>query len=325
MSSSYFDLGGLNTRFLTFYGNTGDLFVDESLYPQTIQQALHRELTIHGYERIVFYSYADGAYFLDPRSQKLWHGRQEAPPEPDTLFPSPLLRGRLRPRPEPVTRQAFTISPAEMLSDAANRMQLRIVALESVAAIHGFEHRVMRVLQGDMQMSRHERFPQELEELGIDLARLERAEPNASHAIDLRNLANEPRERWFARVACRAPIAARVRAREHELAKAARGEQANLLENDAWLERTRRAAHARDNAIIARKVAALLNLDKRAALADKVANECRIERRFGRDAAEGLGALQKRIDVFFERMRKHGKDEVLCEELLALHARATAR
>lgn len=143
MSSSYFDLGCLTTRFLSFYGNTGDLFVDESLYPQTIQQALHRELTVHGYERIIFYSYADGAYFLDSRSQKLWHGRQTAPAEPDTLFPSPLLRGRLRPRPEPVTRQAFTISPAEMLSAAERFLNdsdipTAIIFADGVEAIREF-------------------------------------------------------------------------------------------------------------------------------------------------------------------------------------------
>ena len=61
----------------------GDLFVDETLYPQTICQALHRELRVHGYERIVFYNYKDGAYFLDEGSKKLWYGRTEEKPKTD--------------------------------------------------------------------------------------------------------------------------------------------------------------------------------------------------------------------------------------------------
>jgi len=142
MGGSYFDAGGLNTRFLSYYGNTDDLFVDESLYPQTLQQALHRELIVHGYERIVFYRYADGAYFLDQRSRDLWHGRQ-APASAAPLFPNSLLRGRLQPRPETGSGRSITISPAEILRTAEcflndGDIQTAVIFTDGVEALREF-------------------------------------------------------------------------------------------------------------------------------------------------------------------------------------------
>lgn len=118
MRESYFSKENLNTRFFCYYGNTGDLFVDETLYPLTLKQALHRELTLCGYERIVFYSYAQGAYFLDRKSRKLWYGRKQEEPE-KLQFSNKLLKGNLGTKAameeEPL---AFAVTPTEMLLTA---------------------------------------------------------------------------------------------------------------------------------------------------------------------------------------------------------------
>lgn len=122
MSMSYFRQGELNTRFFSYYGNTGDLFVDETLYPLTIKQALHRQLTVNGYERIIFYSYAEGAFFLDQKSKDLWHGRKEAEPE-KPLFANKILKGHLKPKgQEEKETLSFTVSPTEMLRAAEHFM-----------------------------------------------------------------------------------------------------------------------------------------------------------------------------------------------------------
>lgn len=121
MKTSYYDRENLGTRLFAYYGNTGDLFVDETLYPQTICQALHRELRVHGYERIVFYNYKDGAYFLDEGSKKLWYGRTEEKPKTDLFGSKRLIKGSLRPKPKTDDKKeklSFTVAPAEMMRTA---------------------------------------------------------------------------------------------------------------------------------------------------------------------------------------------------------------
>lgn len=123
MNMSYFRKQQVNTRFFSYYGNTGDLFVDETLYPLTISQALHRELIMNGYERIIFYSYADGAFFLDWRSKELWHGRKTVEPD-KPLFSNKILKGNLiaKQKAEEKERLSFTVSPTEMLRAAEHFM-----------------------------------------------------------------------------------------------------------------------------------------------------------------------------------------------------------
>lgn len=114
MGLSYFTEDHLSTRFFCYYGNTKDLFVDETLYPLTISEAIHRELTLCGYERIVFYGYVEGAFFLDQKSKDLWHGRRLAEPKKQ-LF-SRILKGNLQPKPATKKKPlAFTVKPEEMI------------------------------------------------------------------------------------------------------------------------------------------------------------------------------------------------------------------
>lgn len=119
MNRSYFVPGNLSARFLCYYGHTGDLFVDETLYPQNIEYSLHRRLKAAGYERIVFYSYSRGAYFLDEGSQGLWHGRKEKKPSRDLFSGAPRLKGRVTPQAAPARQNqrpmSFHVDAAEML------------------------------------------------------------------------------------------------------------------------------------------------------------------------------------------------------------------
>lgn len=118
--SSYFEEGKLSTRFLCYFGHTGDLFVDELLYPRNLEHALHRRLKAAGYERVVFYGYGQGAYFLDEGSRELWHGRQAQEMTIDDLFGDmPGLTGSLLPLSVPAEQErrpmSFEVSAAEML------------------------------------------------------------------------------------------------------------------------------------------------------------------------------------------------------------------
>lgn len=127
MSRSYFVPGNLTTRFLCYYGYTGDLFVDEMLYPHNMEFALHRQLKAAGYERVVFYGYSKGAYFLDEESQSLWHGKKEKKKQSNTknLFGNaPKLKGKLTAQAAPDSQNrgpmSFNVGASEMLRFAEN-------------------------------------------------------------------------------------------------------------------------------------------------------------------------------------------------------------
>ena len=119
MNRSYFMPGNLSTRFLCYFGNTGDLFTDETLYPQNIEYSLHRLLKIGGYERIVFYGFSKGAYFLDEQSQSLWHGKKQAKKAASLFGNAPRLKGKLtvQTAPDQKNRSAmsFMVGASEML------------------------------------------------------------------------------------------------------------------------------------------------------------------------------------------------------------------
>lgn len=118
MNRSFFLPGNLSTRFLCYFGQTGDLFVDELLYPQDKEYSLHRQLKAAGYERVVFYGYSRGAYFLDAESRDLWHGRKEKKTA-QSLFDGPKLKGRLSARATPDRQNrkpmSFQVGAQEML------------------------------------------------------------------------------------------------------------------------------------------------------------------------------------------------------------------
>lgn len=119
MNRSFFMPGNLSTRFLCYFGNTGDLFVDETLYPQNIEYSLHRLLKAGGYERIVFYGFSKGAYFLDEQSQSLWHGKKQVRKAASLFGDAPRLKGRLtvQTAPDQKNRSAmsFMVGASEML------------------------------------------------------------------------------------------------------------------------------------------------------------------------------------------------------------------
>lgn len=72
MGNSYFDSSRNISRLYAFYGNTKDLYFGNTLCPLTMPQALHLELLINGYERVILFDYGNGAFFYDKRSRKLW-------------------------------------------------------------------------------------------------------------------------------------------------------------------------------------------------------------------------------------------------------------
>lgn len=122
MDNSYFAPGQLSTRFLCYFGQTGDLFADELLYPQNIEFALHRQLKAAGYERVVFYGYSKGAYFLDAESKELWHGKKDKkkPSQTKSLFDGHRqLKGNLLVHAVPAQNNrspmSFNVGASEML------------------------------------------------------------------------------------------------------------------------------------------------------------------------------------------------------------------
>lgn len=155
MNESYFSRENLNTHFFVYYGNTNDLFADETLYPLTIRQALHRDLKCRGYRRIVYYSYTGGAYFLDEESKRLWHGEEQEEEPKKELFPNKMLKGRLRPALQEEKRESealqFVVSPAEMLRYTGhflndNQIQTAVIFPDGAEAIKEFA----RLEQGKM-------------------------------------------------------------------------------------------------------------------------------------------------------------------------------
>lgn len=155
MKESYFSRENMNTHFFVYFGNTNDLYVDETLYPLTIRQALHRELKCNGYRRIIYYSYTGGAYFLDEESKRLWHGEAQEESSKKELFPNKSIKGHLRPAQSKEKQQReylqFTVSPAEMLRYTGhflndNKIQTAVIFPDGAEAIKEFA----RLEQGKM-------------------------------------------------------------------------------------------------------------------------------------------------------------------------------
>lgn len=152
MSASYFEKERFVNRVFCYYGSTDDLFVDETLYPQTIEQALYRELRQHGYQRIILYRHQRGAYCLDQKSKDLWHGEKQAdgegqPKQPDiySLLGMPGLRGsitRQRPARESDALRIGSISPMDMLRTAqrfmADSIQTAVIFPEGEEVLRDF-------------------------------------------------------------------------------------------------------------------------------------------------------------------------------------------
>ena len=121
MKNSYFSAA--TSRTYCYFGEIFDLFFDELLTPFTLPELLHLDLKRQGYERIVFFGYTEGAYFLDAASKELFRGKSAAP----RLHGA--TRGRLlttnRAPAAPSVRQdalSFNIGSAEMIRYAAHLM-----------------------------------------------------------------------------------------------------------------------------------------------------------------------------------------------------------
>ncbi len=121
MKNSYFS--AVTSRIYCYFGEIFDLFIDELLTPSTLPEMLHLDLKRQGYERIVFFGYTEGAFFLDAASKESFRGKSAAP----------RLRGATRGRllsadrspAAPPARQdalSFDIGPAEMIRYAARLM-----------------------------------------------------------------------------------------------------------------------------------------------------------------------------------------------------------
>jgi len=117
MKASYFAPAA--NRIYCFFGTVSDLYADETLVPIPIEEMLHRDLKLQGYERIVFMGVTEGAWFLDDLSRQLWHGKNEVKPT-DVPRLKGALQGRLLGRQQtaaPAPRQDlfFTLSANEMI------------------------------------------------------------------------------------------------------------------------------------------------------------------------------------------------------------------
>ncbi len=77
MNNSYFRKGALNSPILCYQGNVNDLFAAATPMPLTMELAMHSLLKNNDYERVVYYTNKNGAYFYDKVSYDLWNGRQE--------------------------------------------------------------------------------------------------------------------------------------------------------------------------------------------------------------------------------------------------------
>lgn len=86
MDESYFDSKNNVKKLYAFYGNVKDLFIGKTLCPLTLVQMLHQELLMNGYQRIIFFDYGGGAYFLDQRSRRLWDPKAVADEDEDSIF-----------------------------------------------------------------------------------------------------------------------------------------------------------------------------------------------------------------------------------------------
>ncbi|MBQ2957454.1 MAG: AAA family ATPase [Clostridia bacterium] len=126
MKTSYF--APAEHRIYCFFGAVNDLYADEALAPISMDEMLHRDLKLRGYERIVFMGVTEGAWFLDERSRQLWHGKSAV-----QQTEAPRLRGALQgrllgrqqtaaPAPQQAPRQNLfiTLSAEEMVRYAGS-------------------------------------------------------------------------------------------------------------------------------------------------------------------------------------------------------------
>ena len=118
MKTSYYD--SASYHIYCYFGDTYDVFVDETLLPQTLPELLHRDLKRCGYERVIFFDYNKGAYFLDLESKEMMQGKKAKPAAPAirSAFKGKLLGGNAgitQPQPKAAQDLSFTLDPAEMI------------------------------------------------------------------------------------------------------------------------------------------------------------------------------------------------------------------
>ena len=116
MKTSYYDSAAYHIY--CYFGDTYDVFVDETLLPQTLTELLHRDLKRCGYERVIFFDYNRGAYFLDLESKEMMQGKKASPVTPviRSAFKGKLLGGSTGvTQPRAAQELSFTLDPAEMI------------------------------------------------------------------------------------------------------------------------------------------------------------------------------------------------------------------
>ena len=83
MKNSYYEKP--KNRIFCYFGYATDSYADETLQIWSLKQMLHRELRLHGYERIMFVGLTEGIYCIDDESFGLLHGRQQKSERPQSL------------------------------------------------------------------------------------------------------------------------------------------------------------------------------------------------------------------------------------------------
>jgi len=133
MKESYFARNRCRHHIFCYYGATNDLFVDESLLPLSISQSLHRELKLHGYERIIFFDYVKGVTFLDAESRERWNGQPQSEPEPDM----PLVASRIKTKGSLLMNNAAAVRQDSKSYESPVKTSITVSAVEM---LHYAEH-----------------------------------------------------------------------------------------------------------------------------------------------------------------------------------------
>ena len=120
MLNSYYDRPA--KHIYSYFGYGTDCYVDETLQVWTQKQMLHRELKLHGYERVVFVGLNEGLYFMDGESFALLHGRKQDDGK-QKRTPLSMTRRSIVPKEEEQQDWHITVNYQEMLSYTQKYLQ----------------------------------------------------------------------------------------------------------------------------------------------------------------------------------------------------------
>ena len=146
--------------------------------------------------------------------------------------------------------------------EVRERLESPEVGRGRVAPTHGAQHAVVARLQRNVQVPGDgRRLPQRSHELVAHVVDLDRRQAQTLQTRRRADLAHEPRQRVAALTIAEA---AEVDAREHDLPMALLDPSADLPQDRAGAAASRRPAHERDHAELAREAATVLDADKSA-------------------------------------------------------------